>query len=203
MSYYPEWDSHIRDKVKVLLGLADYLTKTELEQAIGIDTSDLARKKIFIVSKGEVDKQDINKLTNVPTEFDNLEAKVNDLDIFKLKTVPVHLKKLSDVLDKEVVKNTKFNSLKTKVINLEKKIPDTTILIPITQCNTDKQNLEKKILTEKTKTTDLATTTVLNTKISGFGNKMPEWFSDYNCFEYEIRKVQKNISDYSKYITTH
>ena len=121
MSYYPEWDSHIRDKVKVLLGLADYLTKTELEQAIGIDTSDLARKKIFIVSKGEVDKQDINKLTNVPTEFDNLEAKVNDLDIFKLKTVPVHLKKLSDVLDKEVVKNTKFNSLKTKVINLEKK----------------------------------------------------------------------------------
>ena len=186
MSYYPEWDSHIRDKVKVLLGLTDYLTKTELEQAIGIDTSDLARKKIFIVSKGEVDKQDINKLTNVPTEFDNLEAKVFDLDIFKLKTVPVDLKKLSDVLDKEVVK-----------------IPDTTILIPITQCNTDKQNLEKKILTEKTKTTDLATTTVLNTKISGFGNKIPEWFSDYNCFEYEIRKVQNKISDYYKYITTH
>ena len=183
--------------------MADYLTKTELEQAIGIDTSDLARKKIFIVSKGEVDKQDINKLTNVPTEFDNLEAKVNDLDIFKLKTVPVHLKKLSDVLDKEVVKNTKFNSLKTKVINLEKKIPDTTILIPITQCNTDKQNLEKKILTEKTKTTDLATTTVLNTKISGFGNKIPESFSDYNCFEYEIRKVQNKISDYYKYPTTH
>ena len=203
MSYYPEWDSHIRDKVEVLLGLTDYLTKTELEQVIGIDTSDLARKKIFIVSKGEVDKQDINKLTNVPTEFDNLEAKVNDLDIFKLKTVPVDLKKLSDVLDKEVVKNTKFNSLKTKVINLEKKIPDTTILIPITQCNTDKQNLEKKILTEKTKTADLATTTVLNTKISGFGNKIPEWFSDYNCFEYEIRKVQNKISDYSKYITTH
>ena len=31
------------------------------------------------------------------------------------------LKKLSDVLDNEVVKNTKFNTLKTKVNNLDKK----------------------------------------------------------------------------------
>ena len=55
------------------------------------------------------------------------------------------MKKISDVVDNEVAKNTKFNTVKTKVNNLEKKIPDATTLIHINQENTDKQNLKKKI----------------------------------------------------------
>ena len=77
--------------------------------------------------------------------MNNLNIKVGDLDVGKLKTVPVDLKKLSNVVDNEVVKNVKFNTLQTKVNNLEKKIPDATALIHINQYNTDKQNLEKKI----------------------------------------------------------
>ena len=61
-----------------------------------------------------------------------------------MKTVPIDLKKLSDVVDNEVVKNTKFNTLKTKANNLEKKIPYATTLIHINQYNTDKQNLQKQ-----------------------------------------------------------
>ena len=52
--------------------------------------------------------------------MNNLKAKVDDLDIDKLKTVPADLEKLSDVVDNEVVKNKKFNKLKTKVSSLEK-----------------------------------------------------------------------------------
>ena len=48
--------------------------------------------------------------------MNNLKTKVDDLNVAKLKTVPTDLKKLNDVVDKEVVKNTKFNTLKTKVI---------------------------------------------------------------------------------------
>ena len=59
------------------------------------------------------------------------------------------MKKLSNVVDSEAVKNTKFNTLNTKVNILEKKIPDATTLIHINQCNTDKQNLEKKIDVDK------------------------------------------------------
>ena len=55
------------------------------------------------------------------------------------------MKKLSDVVDNEVVKSTKFNTVRTKVNSLEKKISDATTLIHINQHNTDKQNLEKKI----------------------------------------------------------
>ena len=47
MSYYPETDSHIRDKVKVVLDLSNYATEKELEHATGIDTSDLTAKKIY------------------------------------------------------------------------------------------------------------------------------------------------------------
>ena len=45
MSYYPEPDSHIRDKVKTVLDLSNYATKQKFEHAADIDISDLAAKK--------------------------------------------------------------------------------------------------------------------------------------------------------------
>ena len=48
-------------------------------------------------------------------------------------------------MSKEVIKNTKFNKLNTKVNNLVNKIPGATTLIYINQYNTDKQSLEKKV----------------------------------------------------------
>ena len=106
MSYYLEPDSHIKDKIKVALGLSNYATE-KIKHPTGIDTSDLAA---FIALKAEVDKLDINKLINVPTNLNNLKTKVDDLDVAKLKSVPINLKKLSEVVDNEVVKNTKFNT---------------------------------------------------------------------------------------------
>ena len=104
--------------------------------------------------KSEVDKLDINKLTNVPTSLNNL-------------TVAVDLKKLSHIVDNEVAKNPKFNTLKTKVSSFGKKILDATTLIYINQYNTDKLNLEKKIGDIEKK------------------NIRYKWLSDYNCFQYQ------------------
>ena len=115
-SYHPEPESHIRDKVKVVLDLSNYASKKELDHATGIDTSGLAAKKDFIALKAEVDKLDINKLTNVPASLNNLKTEVDDLDVCKLRTVPIDLKKLNDVVDNQVVKNTNFNTLKTGLI---------------------------------------------------------------------------------------
>ena len=70
--------------------------------------------------KAEVDKLDIKKLINVRTSLSNIKTKVDDLEVGKLKTVHVDLKKLSDVVDNELIKNTKFNTIKAKVNNLEK-----------------------------------------------------------------------------------
>ena len=49
MSYYPEPDSHVGDKVKVVLELSNYATKKELQHATGIDTSDLVLKNILLL----------------------------------------------------------------------------------------------------------------------------------------------------------
>ena len=83
----------------------------------------------FLALKAEVGKCDINKLVNVATSLNNLKTKLVDLDVGKLKTVPINLKKLSDVEGN----------------NLEKKIPDGTNLIHMNQYNTDIQNLKKNI----------------------------------------------------------
>ena len=81
--------------------------------------------------------------------MNNLKTKVDHLDIGKLKTVPVDLEimKIMKFADNEVVKNTKFKALKTKVNNVEKKNPEAANLIHINQYNSDKQNLEKKLET--------------------------------------------------------
>ena len=48
MSHYAEPDSHVLDKVKVVLNLSSYTTERELKDAAGVDTSNLAAKSDFI-----------------------------------------------------------------------------------------------------------------------------------------------------------
>ena len=62
MSYHPEPDSHIRDKVKVVLDLSNYATKKELDYTIGVDTSDLAAKKYYIALRLNLTNLSINWL---------------------------------------------------------------------------------------------------------------------------------------------
>ena len=76
MSYYPEIDSDIRDKVKVVLDLTNYIN------ACSIDTSDLAAKKDLIAFKADVDKLKITKLTNVSTSLNNFKTKVDDFSLY-------------------------------------------------------------------------------------------------------------------------
>ena len=93
--------------------------------------------------KADVDKLDINKLTYVPTTLNNLETKVDDLDVGKLKTVTVNLKKLRNVVDNEVVQNTKFNRLNTKVNNLLTKRIARRLYMMLEKPNKDNKYLVK------------------------------------------------------------
>ena len=62
--------------------------------------------------RSEIYKLQINNLINVSTSWNNSKTKVDNLDVGKLKAVHVDLKKLSDVVNNEAVKNKKFNALK-------------------------------------------------------------------------------------------
>ena len=90
--YFPPYRSHVGD-IKVELDLSNYATKTDLKNVTNIDVSSLV----------------------------NLKTEVDKIDVDKLKTVPVDLAKLSDVVKNDVVKKTEYNSLKTKVDNIDTK----------------------------------------------------------------------------------
>ena len=92
MSFYPESGSHVNNKMKVVLDLSNY-GKSELSNATGVDTSQLAAEIDFVALKAEVDKVDGNKLVNILSGFNNYETKVDDVDSGKLKIVPLDLKK--------------------------------------------------------------------------------------------------------------
>ena len=49
MSYYPEPDTHIRDKVKVVLDLSNYATRNRLNDAACADTSNQLLKVILLL----------------------------------------------------------------------------------------------------------------------------------------------------------
>ena len=86
--YFPQPKSS-GGKVKVELDLSNYATKTDLKNATGADTSKFAKKVDLGNLKFNVDKLDIDKLKNVPTNLNNLKSKVDKLDTDKLVPVPV------------------------------------------------------------------------------------------------------------------
>ena len=110
MSYILEPDSHISDKLKIVLYQSSYTTKNELKHTAGVDTCYLDAKKDFVALKDVVGRLDINELVKVSTSLNNLKTKLDDLAVGKLKTVLEDVTKLSDLVDKRVVKNTKFDT---------------------------------------------------------------------------------------------
>ena len=76
-------------------------------------------KKIDVANlKYNVDKLDIDKLKNVPTNASNLQTKVHKLDVDKLVPVSVNLNKLSDIVKDDVVKKDVDNA---NIKNIEDK----------------------------------------------------------------------------------
>ena len=64
--YFPEPNS-LGANVKAELGLDNYATKTVLKNGTGADTSSFTKKPDLANLKSDVDKLDIDKLKNVPT----------------------------------------------------------------------------------------------------------------------------------------
>ena len=59
-------------RIKFKLDLSNYATKANLKNAPGVDTSKFAKKIDLANLKSNVDKLDIDKFKNVPTNLRNL-----------------------------------------------------------------------------------------------------------------------------------
>ena len=115
--YFSPYRRSRRD-IKVELDLSNYATKTDLKNVTHVDFSSFASKTNLASLKTEVDK----------------------IDADKLKTVPVDLAKLSNVVKNDVVKKTEYNSLKTKADSI-----DTTNFVLKIKYEKDGSEFEDKI----------------------------------------------------------
>ena len=70
----------------------------------------LLKKTDLASSKSNLDKLDIDKLKNLPSNLSNLKNKVDEIGIRKLETTPVDLNKLSNVVKNDVVKKDVYNA---------------------------------------------------------------------------------------------
>ena len=116
--YFPKPYKSFGGNINAKVDLSNYATKTDLKNATGVDTSKLAAKSDLASLKAEIDK----------------------IDIDKLKTVPVDLSKLSNVVNNIIFKKTVYDKLAAKVINI-----DTSGFVLKTKYDTHKSDLEKQI----------------------------------------------------------
>ena len=100
MSYYPPYKSS-SNNVKEELDLTNYATKTDLKNITHVDVSSYASK----------------------TNLAALQTKVDKIDVDKLKTTPIDLAKLSNLVKNDVVKKTDYNA---KVTSIEAQIAGIT-----------------------------------------------------------------------------
>ena len=91
--YYPKPYEPFGGDINVEVDLSNYATKSGMKNISHVDTSSFALKAYLASLKTEVDK----------------------LDIDKLAPVPLDLRKLSDVVKKDVVKKTACDKLVSKV----------------------------------------------------------------------------------------
>ena len=132
------WRKSFGGNSNVKVDLSNY-ARTDLESVTCIDTLSVALKANLISLKTEVVKLDIDKLPPVSVDFS----------------------KLSDVVEKDVVKETVYDELVVKVNNI-----NTSDSVWKFKNQTGKTELEKKIPDEtdfikKIKLTELATKTAL------------------------------------------
>ena len=108
------------------------MQRNQIQEMQQVLTSKFAKKVNLASLKSNIDKLDIAKLENVPTNLNNLKSKVDKLDVDKLIPVPADLSKLSDAVKNDVVKKDVYNA---KIKNIEDKIPDIANLGTTTSLN--------------------------------------------------------------------
>ena len=104
--------------INVRVDLSNYATKTDLKNVSHVDVSSFALKSNLASLKTEIDK----------------------IDTDKLKTVPVDLAKLSNVVKNDVIKKTEYDKLVAKVNDI-----DNTNFVSKTKYEKDGSDVEDKI----------------------------------------------------------
>ena len=141
--YFPKPFKNFRGDIKIKVDLSNYATNDDIKNIAHVGTSNFALK----------------------TNLANLKTEVDTLDTDKLKTVPVDLSKLSNVVKNGVIKKTEYNKLVNQVNNI-----DTSGFLLKTKYDADKLKLENKI----PDISNLIKKSHYNTRITEIDGKIPD-----------------------------
>ena len=184
--------------------LVNYATKTNLKNITHVDVSSFASKTNLAALKTEVDKIDTNKL----------------------KTTPVDLAKLSNVVENELVKKTDYNakvtSIEAQITGIAKntadnlnditklKAIDTNSFVTRTKLSADTNalddkidDLEKKIpdirgLATKTSLNDYLKTSTFNSKVTEVESKIKDTDIIAKSANTKANTIRSNLTAYAK-----
>ena len=201
--YFPPYNNS-SENIKVELDLSNYAMKKDINDITHVDISGFASKTNLAALKTEVDK----------------------IDADNLKTVPVDLAKLSNVVKNELVKKTDYN---TKVTSIESQIAgvtknmldnlgditklkavDTSNFVLKTKLASDITTLENKIVTVDKKIPDisgLATKTSLasylqtatfNSKVTEVENKIKSADIIGKSANTKANTIRSDLTGYAK-----
>ena len=198
--YFPPYNNS-SENIKVELDLSNYATKKDINDFTHVDVSGFASKTNLAALKTEVDK----------------------IDADKLKTVPVDLAKLTNVVKNEVVKKTDYN---TKVTNIESQVAsvtkntldnladitklkavDTNNFVLKTKLASDVTTLENKIdkkisdisgLATKTSLTSYLQAAVFNSKVTEVENKIKSADIIAKSANTKANTIRSDLTGYAK-----
>ena len=200
---YPPYKSS-SNNIKVKLDLANYATKTDLNNITHVDVSSFASKTNLAALKTEVDK----------------------IDGDKLKTTPTDLAKLTNAIENDVVKktdyNTKVTSIEAQIAGLTKntvdnladitklKAIDTNSFVTRTKFSADTNALDDKIdgveknpadisgLATKTSLNDYLQTLTFNSKVTEVENKIKDADIIAKSPVSKANTIRSDLTDYAK-----
>ena len=202
-TYYPPYKSS-SNNVKVELDLTNYATKTDLKNITHVDVSSFASN----------------------TNLAALRTEIYKIDADKLKTTPIDLDRLSNLVKNDVVKKTDYN---TKVISIEAQIArltkntvdksaditklkaiDTNSFVTRTKFSADTNALDDKIdgvekeipdisgLATKTSLNDYLQTVTFNSNVTEVENKIKDADIIAKSVNTKANTIRSNLTDYAK-----
>ena len=192
--YFPKPYEPFGGDINVTVDLSNYATKDDIENITHVDTSSFALKTNLANLKTEVDKLDIDKLATVPVDLRKLSNVVKN-DVVKKIVYDKLVAKVDNIDTSGLVKKTDYN---TKISEIEDKIPDTSGLVKKTDYNIKITEIEGKIPDISGLATKTALTAVENKipSITGLVKK-----TDYNT---KITDIENKLNNHNhdKYVIT-
>ena len=131
-NYFRRRYKHFDGDISVKIDLSNYAAKTDLKNVSHVDVSSFALKSNLASLETEVDKIDADKLKTVPLDLAKLSNVIKN-DVIKKTEYDQLVGKLNVIDNKNFVSKTKYekdrSDFEDKINKIEKKIPDISSLV--------------------------------------------------------------------------